>query len=70
MVNIMLINIDPENHHFLMETSLQPLSARDGYHHMSSSAGIMTFPMYWFFLKKKSKPPTRLDGYIMLNILG
>ena len=48
MVNIMLINIDPENHHFLMETSLQPLSARDGYHHMSSSAGIMTFPMYGF----------------------
>ena len=70
MVNIMLINIDPENHHFLMETSLQPLSARDGYHHMSSSAGIMTFPMYGFLKKKCSKPPTRLDGYIMLNIFG
>ena len=70
MVNIMLINIDPENHHFLMETSLQPLSARDGYHHMSSSAGIMTFPMYGFFKKKMFQTTNQIRWLYHVEHIG
>ena len=53
-----------------METSLQPLSARDGYHHMSSSAGIMTFPMYGFVKKKMFQTTNQIRWLYHVEHIG